>query len=97
VLAAKGRIQELAESAHKSVLAKLQLSEKRDVVSFSLATDMIEQFKQIAYLARQIARIVQEWTHHKAGSSPGATPNKAVTGQSKQDLKELVRTSRKPV
>jgi phosphate:Na+ symporter len=81
VLPAKGRIQELAESARKSVLAKLQLSEKRDVVSFSLATDMIEQFKQIAHLARQIARIVEEWTHHKAtSSSPGATPtpNKSV-------------------
>jgi phosphate:Na+ symporter len=92
VLAAKGRIQELAESAHKSVLAKLQLSEKRDVVSFSLATDMVEQFKQIAYLARQIARIVQEWTHHKpTGSRPAGTSasNKAARDQSKQNLKTL--------
>src|SRR5689334_4577123 len=32
VLAAKGRIQELAESARQSVLGKLVLSDKRDVV-----------------------------------------------------------------
>jgi phosphate:Na+ symporter len=98
VLVAKGRIQELAESARKSVLAKLQLSEKKDVVSFSLATDMIEQFTQIAHLARQIARIVKEWPHHKAtGASPGATsaPNEAPRAESKQDLEELVKASRK--
>jgi hypothetical protein len=56
------------------VLAKLQLSEKKDVVSFSLAMDIIEQFKQIAHLARQIARIGEEWSNHKAtGSSLGGT------------------------
>jgi len=60
VLAAKGKIRELAESARQSVLAKLQLSERKDVVSFSLATDLIDQFKQIASLARQIAEIVEE-------------------------------------
>ena len=60
VLAAKGIIRELAESARQSVLAKLQLSERKDVVSFSLATDLIDQFKQIASLARQIAEIVEE-------------------------------------
>lgn len=98
VLAAKGRIQELAESARKSVFAKLQLSEKKDVVSFSLANDMIEQFKQIAHLARQIARIVEEWTNYKAtGSSPGGTsaPNEAAGAESKQDLKVLDKASRK--
>ena len=55
---------------------------------------MIEQFKQIAHLARQIARIVEEWTHGKAaGSSPGATPtpNKAVSRQSEPDLKSLLK------
>jgi phosphate:Na+ symporter len=86
VLAAKGRIQELAESARKSVLAKLRLSEKKDVVSFSLATDIIEQFKQIAHLARQIARIAEEWTNHKAtGSGAGGTsaPNEAARAESK--------------
>ena len=71
VLAAKDRIRELAELTRESVLTKLQLSEKKDVASFSLATDMIEQFKQIARLARQIARAVQEWTKDKgAGSKP---------------------------
>jgi phosphate:Na+ symporter len=64
----------LAESARQSVLAKLQFSEKNDVVSFSLAMDMIEQFKQIAHLARQIARIGEKWSCHKAtGSSRGGT------------------------
>ena len=97
-LVAKGRIQELAESAGKSVLAKLQLLEKKDVVSFSLATDLIEQFKQIAHLARQIARIVEEWTNHKANdSSPGgrSAPNEAAGAESKQDLEVLVKASRK--
>ena len=60
VLAARGKIRELAESARQGVLAKLQLSERKDVVSFSLATDLIDQFKQIASLARQIAEIVEE-------------------------------------
>jgi phosphate:Na+ symporter len=82
VLVAKGRIQELAESARKSVLAKLQLSDKKDVASFSLATDLIEQFMQIAHLARQIARIVEEWPNHKAtGASPrgASAPNEAAS------------------
>ncbi|MBV8970399.1 MAG: hypothetical protein JO331_15255 [Verrucomicrobia bacterium] len=71
VLAAKDRIRELAELTRESALTKLQLSEKKDVASFSLATDLIEQFKQIAHLARQIARAVQEWTKDKgAGSKP---------------------------
>jgi len=35
VLAAKKPIQELAESARQSLLAKLQLSERKDVTSFS--------------------------------------------------------------
>ncbi len=65
VLAAKKSIQALAESARQGVFAKLQLSERKDVVSFSLATDMIGQFNQIAHFARQIARIVEEWTPRK--------------------------------
>lgn len=92
VLAAKKSIQALAESAQQSVLAKLQLSERKDVVSFSLATDMIEQFKQIAHFARQITRIVGEWTQQKStGSSPASTsaPNKAARDQSKQESKTL--------
>jgi phosphate:Na+ symporter len=78
VLAAKKPIQELAESARQSLLAKLQLSARKDVASFSLASDMIEQFKQIAHFARQIARIVEELTHLKtAGSSPTHRPTSA--------------------
>ena len=74
VLAAKGRIQELAESARQSVLAKLQLSEKKDVLKFSMATDLIEQFKQIAHFARQIARVVEEWAPDRVSDShPVAT------------------------
>ena len=68
VLAAKAQIQELAELARASVFAKLELSEKKDVASFSLAMDMIEQSKQIGHLARQIARVAQE------------LPNQRVTG-----------------
>jgi phosphate:Na+ symporter len=92
VLAAKKSIQALAESARQGVFAKLQLSERKDVVSFSLATDMIGQFNQIAHFARQIARIVEEWTHEKStGSKPAGTSasNKAARDQSKQDLKTL--------
>jgi phosphate:Na+ symporter len=78
VLAAKKPILELAESARQSLLAKLQLSERKDVASFSLASDMIEQFKQIAHFARQIARIAEELNHLKtAGASPAPTPTSA--------------------
>jgi phosphate:Na+ symporter len=80
VLAAKGRIQELAESARQSVLGKLELSDKKDVVRFSLATDLIEQFKQIAHFARQIARITEEWSHHRDLSSSPAGASTAIEG-----------------
>jgi phosphate:Na+ symporter len=80
VLAAKGRIQELAESARQSVLGKLELSDEKDVVRFSLATDLIEQFKQIAHFARQIARITEEWSHHRDLSSSPAGASTAIEG-----------------
>ena len=74
VLAGKAQIQELAELARGSVFAKLELSEKKDVVSFSLAMGMIEQSKQIAHLARQIARVAQELPNQRvAGPLPSDT------------------------
>jgi hypothetical protein len=73
LLAAKKRIQELAESARQSLLAKLQLSERKDVASFSLASDIIEQFKQIAHFARQIARIVEQLNNLKTRTSDGSS------------------------
>jgi phosphate:Na+ symporter len=72
VLAAKGRIQNLADSVRTSLLSKLQLSEKKDATTFSLATDMIEQFKQIAHFARQTATVTWEWTRGKAVSNPAS-------------------------
>jgi phosphate:Na+ symporter len=60
VIAAKSAIQERAAAARQSLLANLQLSEKKDVLSFRLANDMIEHFKQIAYFARQIAEVSLE-------------------------------------
>jgi Na+/phosphate symporter len=98
VLAAKGSIQELAELARQSVLAKLQLSEKKDVASFSLATDMIEQFKQIAHLAWQIARTVEEWTQDKPTRSKSvdtSIPNGAVGAESERKLEAPVKALRK--
>jgi phosphate:Na+ symporter len=61
VLASKGVIQELAAAARKRFTEKLQLADKKDVQSFRLAADMIEQFKQIAHFARRIAEITKEW------------------------------------
>jgi len=61
VVAAKRVIEELAAAVRKSVLEKLQLADKKDLLSFRLATDMIEQFTQIAHFARRIAEITKEW------------------------------------
>jgi len=61
VVAAKGVIEELAAAVRKSVLGKLQLADKKDLLSFRLATDMIEQFRQIAHFARRIAEITKDW------------------------------------
>lgn len=61
VVAAKRAIEELTGAARKSLLEKLQLADKKDVLTFRLATDMIEQFKQIAHFARRISEITKEW------------------------------------
>jgi len=64
VVATKAEIEALAAAARQSVLDKLQLANKADVLGFRLATDMIEQFTQIARFSRTIAR-TQE-THSSA-------------------------------
>jgi len=58
---AKIAIEELAAAIRKSLLEKLQLADKKDVLSFRLATDMIEQFKLVAHFARRTAAITKEW------------------------------------
>jgi len=61
VIAAKRVIEELAAAARKSFLEKLQLADKKDVQTFRLASNMIEQLKQSAYFARRIVEITKEW------------------------------------
>ena len=56
VIAAKREIEDLAAATRKSLMEKLQLADKKDVQTFRIATDMIEQCKQIAYFARRIVR-----------------------------------------
>lgn len=56
VIAAKAEIDALAASARHSVLGKLRLDQKADVANFRLASDIIEQFRQVAHFARAIAR-----------------------------------------
>jgi phosphate:Na+ symporter len=60
VLAAKAEIDTLAATARQVVLAKLQLADKADVVTFRLAMDLIEHGRQIAQFARAIAKNVEE-------------------------------------
>lgn len=55
-VATKAEIEALAAAARQSVLDKLQLANKADVLGFRLATDMIEQFTQIARFSGTIAR-----------------------------------------
>ncbi|MEX3810128.1 Na/Pi cotransporter family protein [Paraburkholderia sp. BR13439] len=58
VIDAKAGIEKLAATARQVVLAKLQLADKADVVTFRLAMDLIEQGRQIAQFARAIAKNV---------------------------------------
>jgi phosphate:Na+ symporter len=60
VVAAKAEIDTLAAAARRSVLEKLKLDDKADVLNFRLATDLIEHFKQIAHFSRTIARTTQD-------------------------------------
>ncbi|APA87587.1 Na/Pi cotransporter family protein [Paraburkholderia sprentiae WSM5005] len=58
VIDAKAGIDKLAATARQVVLAKLQLADKADVVTFRVAMDLIEQGRQIAQFARAIAKNV---------------------------------------
>ncbi|WP_233856008.1 Na/Pi cotransporter family protein [Paraburkholderia sp. HD33-4] len=58
VIDAKAGIDKLSATARQVVLAKLQLADKADVVTFRLAMDLIEQGRQIAQFARAIAKNV---------------------------------------
>jgi phosphate:Na+ symporter len=60
VIAGKKVIEELAAATRKSLFEKLQLADKKDAQSFRLASNMIEQVKQIAVFARRIAKITRE-------------------------------------
>jgi phosphate:Na+ symporter len=61
VVAAKRRIEELAAAARDRFLKNLHLADTKDMLSFRLATGIIEQFKQVAHFARRIAEITKEW------------------------------------
>ena len=61
VVEAKRPIEDLAAAARKSFGEKLQVADQKDLQSFRLTTEMIEQFKQIAHLARRIAETTKEW------------------------------------
>lgn len=59
VIAAKAEIEALAETARQGLLGKLQLADKTDVLSYRLAADLIEQFRQIAQFSRAIAKTTE--------------------------------------
>jgi phosphate:Na+ symporter len=61
VVAAKTEIEMLAAAARKSVLDKLRLGGQADVLNFRLATDLIEQFKQVARFSRAIAKAAEDF------------------------------------
>ncbi|WP_233836265.1 Na/Pi cotransporter family protein [Paraburkholderia sp. ZP32-5] len=59
VIDEKPAIDKLAATARQVVLAKLQLADKGDVVTFRLAMDLIEQGRQITQFARAVAKNVE--------------------------------------
>jgi phosphate:Na+ symporter len=61
VVAAKTEIEMLAAAARQSVLDKLRLGGQADVLNFRLATDLIEQFKQVARFSRAIAKAAEDF------------------------------------
>jgi phosphate:Na+ symporter len=65
VVDAKAGIDKLAATARQVVLAKLQLADKSDVVTFRLAMDLIEQGRQIAQFSRAIAKNVAAIQEHR--------------------------------
>ncbi|SMG53149.1 Na/Pi cotransporter family protein [Paraburkholderia susongensis] len=61
VIAEKAEIENLAAAVRQAALAKLQLADKSDVLSFRLAIDLIEQGRQTAHFARAIAKTVEDF------------------------------------
>lgn len=59
VVASKAETDALAAEARQSVMAKLRIDDKADVVNFRLASDIIEQLKQVARFSRTIAETTQ--------------------------------------
>lgn len=58
---AKEKIQALAATARHSMFSRLQLADTRDVVSYQVAVDLIEQFRQIAQLSKVITRTTKSF------------------------------------
>ena len=61
VVEAKPEIEAMAAAARQAVLTKVQLADKKDVLSFRLVMDLIEQGRQIAHYSRAIARTAPEF------------------------------------
>lgn len=61
VIGSKAEVEAMATSARQAMLAKLQLADKRDVLSFRLVMDLIEQGRQISHYSRAIARTANEF------------------------------------
>ncbi|PXW23316.1 Na/Pi cotransporter family protein [Paraburkholderia caballeronis] len=57
----KEKIQALAATARQSVFGRLRLADRKDVVSYQLVVDLIEQFRQIAQLSKAISKTVREF------------------------------------
>jgi phosphate:Na+ symporter len=60
-VAAKKGIEESAAAARDRFFERLNLADKKEMLSFRIATAMIEQFKQVANFARRIAEITKQW------------------------------------
>lgn len=67
VIDAKAEIEALAEAARHTVMSKLQLTSGADISHFRLASDLIEQFKEIARLSRAIARSTRDFAPDQQG------------------------------
>ena len=62
VAVGKSEIEAMGAAARQSVLDRLQITNKADVLRFRLANDMIEQFKQIARFTSRIAETARQWS-----------------------------------
>lgn len=80
VIDAKAGIEALAEAARHAALNKLQLTSGADISSFRLASDLIEQFKEIARLSRAIARSTQDFVPEQQGGERHGEEEEAQEG-----------------